>query len=81
MFNHEAIMNQAETLPSLTFKMRGKPAVQVLSVPEAVEKWNAYVMAQMVAGGGGCSQVGNGGIVRDGKKIVAKISYNGRVWL
>jgi hypothetical protein len=65
---------------SLMFKIKGKPAVPVISVADAAKKWDDYRMASMMQGGGGCSQIGNGGIVRDGKKIVAKISYNGRIW-
>lgn len=68
------------TISSLTFKVRGKPTVPVLSVADAAHKWEQYRMAQIIAGGGGCSQIGNGGIVREGGKIIARISYNGRIW-
>lgn len=63
-----------------TFKINRKPAVQVASVEDAAAKWDAYRMAEIYNGGGGCSEIGNGGIVRQGKKIVARISYNGRIW-
>ena len=70
-----------ELQEGLTFKMYRKPAVSVLSVADAAAKWNAYLMALMQAGEeAGCSKVGNGGVVRQGKRIVAKISYNGRIW-
>ena len=74
-------MEQIQVAQSLTFKIHGKPAVAVLSVMDAARKWESYRMAHMMNGGGGCSEIGNGGIVRDGKKIVAKISYNGRIWV
>ena len=66
------------TVESLTFKIHGKQAVPVLSVEDAAEKWNKYRLT-MGAQGFGCSDIGNGGIVRSGKTIIAKISYNGRV--
>ena len=64
-----------QTTPSLTFKISGKPRVPVLSVADAAAKWGAY----RDQSGGGVSEIGNGGIVRDGEKIVAKVSYNGRI--
>ncbi len=63
-----------------TFKIAKHPAVIVASVKDARDKWDEFVRRESEMGGGGCSEVGNGGIVRKGKKIVAKISYNGRVW-
>lgn len=75
-------MNAAAQQAALTFKMHRKPAVAVLSVEDAAAKWNAYREA-MADQGVGCSRnggIGNGGIVREGKKIVARISYNGRIW-
>lgn len=64
----------------LTVKYRGK-TYQVESVEAAAEKWGEFRHAAMCAGGGGCSQIGNGLAVRDADgRIVAKISYNGRVW-
>lgn len=72
-------MNLTKT-ESLTFKMSRKPAVAVASVADAAAKWAAYRMACIMNGGGGYSQIGNGGTVYEGKKAVAKISYNGRIW-
>ena len=74
-------MNALQQIEGLTFKIHRKPAVPVASVADAAAKWNAYLhaLAQNMEECG-CSHVGNGGIVRDGKKIVAKISYNGRIW-
>ncbi len=63
-----------------TFKIAKHAPVAVESVADARRKWNEFVRRESEMGGGGCSEVGNGGIVRQGKKIVAKISYNGRVW-
>ena len=60
----------------LTFKIDGKPAVTVLSVADAAAKWRQYRDET----GEGVSVLGNGGIVRDGKRIVARVSYNGRIW-
>ena len=60
----------------LTFKIDGKPAVTVLSVADAAAKWAEYRNETME----GVSKIGNGGIVRDGKRIVARVSYNGRIW-
>lgn len=65
---------------NLTFKMHRKPAVPVVSVADAAKKWEDYRMACIVAGEGGVSHIGNGGTVYEGKKAVAKISYNGRIW-
>ena len=67
------------TIHSLQFKVHGKPAVPVESVEDAAEKWNRYRLA-MGAQGLGCSDIGNGGVVRSGNDVVAKISYNGRIW-
>jgi len=64
----------------LTFKIARHPAAIVESIADARAKWNEFVRRESEMGGGGCSEVGNGGIVRQGKRIVAKISYNGRVW-
>lgn len=66
-------LNVTPAAPALTFKIHGKPAIPVLSFRDAADKWNRYVMECMKAGGGGCSQVGNGGVIRDGGKIVAKV--------
>ena len=60
----------------LTFKIHRKPAVPVASVADAAAKWSQYRDETMK----GVSQIGNGGIVRDGKRIVARVSYNGRIW-
>lgn len=63
-----------------TVKFRGK-TYPVESVEAAAAKWDEFRMAAMIAGGGGCSQIGNGVTVRDvDGKIVAKVSYNGRIW-
>ena len=74
-------MNAIQQVEGLTFKIHRKPAVPVASVADAAAKWNAYLsaLAQNMEDYG-CSKVGNGGIVRQGKKIVARISYNGRIW-
>lgn len=59
-----------------TFKVHGKPAVQVQSVEDAAAKWSQYRDRTEA----GCSEIGNGGIVREDGKIVARVSYNGRIW-
>lgn len=74
-------MNAIQQVEGLTFKIHRKPAVPVASVADAAAKWCIY--RETLAQSGeeyGCSQIGNGGIVRQGKKIVARISYNGRIW-
>ncbi len=80
MFNAQEGNAMTALQAPLTFKIHRKPAVPVLSVADAAAKWDAYRMAEMENGGGGCSEIGNGGIVRAGKQIVARISYNGRIW-
>ena len=61
---------------NLTFKIDGKPTVAVLSVADAAAKWSKY-RDELTEG---VSKIGNGGIVRDGKRIIARVSYNGRIW-
>lgn len=63
-----------------TVKYSGK-TYSVESVEAAAEKWLEFRQAAMCAGGGGVSEIGNGLAVRDERgNIVAKVSYNGRVW-
>lgn len=69
-------MKQIQRSEGFTFKVRGKPAVAVLSVADAAAKWCLY----REESGEGCSTIGNGGVVRHGKKAVAWISYNGKIW-
>ena len=38
------------TTPSLTFKIKGKPAVAVVSIADAAHKWEQYRMAKMIEG-------------------------------
>lgn len=79
------ISRQVAKPDTLLFKIHGKPSVPVLSVADAAAKWEKYRMAEMETGGGGCSQIGNGGTVYGTKNgrgchVVARISYNGRIW-
>lgn len=62
-------------MPTLVFTYNRKRAT-VASVEEAVRIWNEYREST----GAGASEIGNGGTVKDGRKLVAGISYNGRVW-
>jgi len=59
----------------LTVKFKGQ-TYPVASIKDAADQWDAFRMASNE----GCSKIGNGLTVRDGGKIVAKISYNGRIW-
>lgn len=64
---------------SLSVKYHGK-TYPVASLADAAAKWDAFRFAAACAGDG-CSKVGNGVTVRNGAgKIVAKVSYNGRLW-
>lgn len=76
--NDMATVNVIEA-SRLLFKISGKPCVAVLSVEDAAAKWDKYRLA-CGAAGLGCSDIGNGGVVYDGRKIVARISYNGQMW-
>ena len=49
---------------------------EVGSIKDAADKWNKFVDASQ----GGVSQVGNGVIIREDGKPVARVSYNGRIW-
>ncbi len=59
----------------MVFRYDGRTAT-VATVADAVRVWEAYRDST----GGGCSDIGNGGSVRRGNKVVATISYNGRIW-
>lgn len=63
-----------------TVKFRGK-TYPVESVEAAAAKWDEFRDTAIRAGGGGVSEIGNGLAVRDEHgALVAKVSYNGRVW-
>ena len=65
--------------PTLSVKFQGK-TYAVASLADAVAKWDAFRFAAACQGAG-CSKVGNGVTVRNAAgKIVAKVSYNGRLW-
>lgn len=67
---------QMITQPKLTVAFGGKK-YPVLSVEDAAAKWCCF----RDESNGGVSEIGNGVIVRDEKKrVIARISYNGRVW-
>lgn len=61
---------------ALSVRFGGK-AFPVASVQDAAQKWEAFREASCE----GVSTIGNGLTVRDAKgKIVATVSYNGRIW-
>lgn len=63
----------------LSVKFQGK-TYSVASIQDAARKWDEFRFAAACAGAGS-SQVGNGVSVRDARgKIVARVSYNGRIW-
>ena len=77
----QLIAQQVEKPDTLLFKMHRKPAVPVLSVADAAAKWAQYRDASME----GVSKLGNGGTVYGTKNgrgchVIARISYNGRIW-
>jgi hypothetical protein len=77
-------MNEIEmkqTAPMLFVAQKNKRRAVVQSVEDAAAKWVAYRSAELMNGGGGCSEIGNGGAVYVGSAIVARISYNGRIWV
>ena len=76
MFTAQQRGNEMNLQAPLTFKIHRKPAVPVLSVADAAAKWAQY----RDESGEGCSTLGNGGVVRQGKKAIAWISYNGKIW-
>lgn len=61
---------------TLFFRCNGR-TVEVASVNDAARKWAAFRDAT----GAGASEIGNGGEVIDERaSVVARISYNVRVW-
>lgn len=58
----------------LTFRFDGR-SLEVASVAMAVECWTQH----RESSGGGVSEIGNGGTVRRGRILVARVAYNGRV--
>jgi hypothetical protein len=70
-----------QTAPMLFVAQKNKRRAVVQSVEDAAAKWVAYRSAELMNGGGGCSEIGNGGTVYAGAAVVARISYNGRIWV
>ena len=54
----------------------GGQEYEVASFKDAAEKWGRFVGASQ----GGVSQVGNGVVIKENGRPVARVSYNGRIW-
>lgn len=55
----------------------GKKSYPVASIEDAQSKWEAF-RAEAARNGGGVRDIGNGVSVKQGGKIIGRISYNGR---
>ena len=74
---HCAVMGYSST--PLVFKVAGEKFTAVVSsVEDAVAKWNDY-RDRCLQTGAGPDEFGHGGRVMHGRKVIAKIAYNGRV--